>query len=168
MVCNTSTRASKYSLFILPKNYFSLLIPLGTNSGKPDQLWLVSGQHSDDRIFNPENRIWKDIYCLITGQLVINNRKTEFACMLCWSKTGFPLQDIRKTDYFWRLSKPASRLRKPASRLRKPASRIASCISRSISGLSDFNFGKPVSAFSFLHANRLAGQEIRQAGFVIP
>ena len=148
MVCNTSTKASKFSLFILPENYFSLLIPLRTNSGKPDfqsgkpeQLWLVSGQHSDDRIFNPENRIWKDIYCLITGQPVINNRKTEFACMLCWSKTGFPVQDIRKTDYFWRLSKPASRLRKPASR-------IASCISRSISGLPDFNFGKPVSAFS--------------------
>ena len=50
--------------------------------------------------------------------------KSEFALRICWNKTGFPVQDIRKTNCFWRISKPASRLRKPASRIHGCCSRV--------------------------------------------
>ncbi|KAH9685823.1 hypothetical protein KPL70_014116 [Citrus sinensis] len=61
----------------------------------------------------PQNR-FTSLQNRFTG---LQNRKAEFALETCWNKPGFPVQEIRKTDFGRKFSKPASRNRDNWSRV---------------------------------------------------
>ena len=91
MVCNTSIRASKYSLSIHPEKRFFFY-------------WFLSRQIPDNRIFNPENRIGfgcSRINIRITG---LSIRKTGFAYGIHWIAPDSRLCKSGKPDSSERLA----------------------------------------------------------------
>ena len=121
--------------------------------------------------------------CLITGLPVLQIRKNRFLMHAYWNKTGFPVQDIRKTELCLKsleTGQPVKETGKPNFQLLvsgsfsanrflktgKPFSRHVSWVHIRATG-----FGFSASRFRLSSCCPLTGKpviKIRQAGFVTP